>query len=45
MGGCKVGPAGEGVWPADHPLGPHVSGLYTRPPHVMCIPGVTLILV
>jgi hypothetical protein len=45
LGGCKVGSASQGVWPADHPLGPHVSGLCTRRPHVRCIPGVTLILV
>jgi hypothetical protein len=38
MGGYKVGPVGD-------PLGPHVSGLCTRPPHARCIPGVTLILV
>jgi hypothetical protein len=40
-----MGPAGQGVWPAGHPLGPHISGLCTRPPHVRRIPGVTLILV
>jgi hypothetical protein len=38
MRGCKVGPTG-------HPLGPLVSGLCTLPPHVRCIPVVTLILV
>jgi hypothetical protein len=33
------------VGPAGHPLGPNVSGLCTRSPRVMCIPGVTLILI
>jgi hypothetical protein len=45
MGGYKVWPTGQGIWPASHPLGPHDSGLCTQPPHVRCIPGVTLILV
>jgi hypothetical protein len=45
MGGCKVGLASQGVWPADHPLGPHVSGLRTQPSRIRCIPGWTLILV
>jgi hypothetical protein len=45
MGGCKVGLADQAVWPAGHPLGPHVIGLCTWPPHVRCIVGVTLILV
>jgi hypothetical protein len=45
MGGYKVGPTGQGVWSAVHPLGPHVSGLCTLPPRVSCIPRVTLILV
>jgi hypothetical protein len=38
MRGCKVGLAG-------HPLVPLVNGLYTLPPCVRYIPGVTLILV
>jgi hypothetical protein len=33
------------VGPAGHPLGPHISGLCTRPPHVRCVPRVTLILI
>jgi hypothetical protein len=45
MGGYKVGLANQGVWPTDHPLGPHISGLCTQPPHVRCIPGMTHILV
>jgi hypothetical protein len=45
MRGYKVGPAGQGVLPAGHPLGPHISGLCTWPPRVRCIIGVTLILV
>jgi hypothetical protein len=45
MGGYKVGLASQRVWPAGHPLGPHISGLCTQPPHVKCIPGVTLILI
>jgi hypothetical protein len=45
MGGCKVGPTGQGVWPASYPLGPHIGGLCTWPPRVRCIPRVTLILV
>jgi hypothetical protein len=40
-----VGLAGQGVWLAGHPLDPHVSGLYTQPPRVRCIPRVTLILI
>jgi hypothetical protein len=40
-----VGPAGQGVWTASHPLGPSDSGLCTQPPRVRCIPGVTFILV
>jgi hypothetical protein len=40
-----VGLVGQGVWLAGHPLGPDVSDLYTLPPHVRCISGVTLILV
>jgi hypothetical protein len=45
IGGYKVGPTGQGVWPAIDPLGPHISGLCTRPHRVRCIPGVALILV
>jgi hypothetical protein len=37
--------AGQGVWPAGHPLGPLVSGLCTLPFCVRYTPGVTLILV
>jgi hypothetical protein len=44
MGGYKVGPVSQGVWPIGHPQGPHVSGLCTQPPRGRCIPGVTLIL-
>jgi hypothetical protein len=43
--GYKVGPAGQGVWPAGHPLGPLVSGLCTLPPQVKYTNEVTLILV
>jgi hypothetical protein len=32
------------TWLASHPLSPLVSGLYTLPPLVRYIPGVTLIL-
>jgi hypothetical protein len=45
MRGYKVGPAGQGVWLAGHPLGPLVSGLCTLPPRVMYTLGVTLISV
>jgi hypothetical protein len=40
-----MGPIGQGVWPANHPLGPLLSGLCTLPHRVMYTPGVTLILV
>jgi hypothetical protein len=43
--GCKVGLAGQGIWPVGHPLGPLVNDLCTLPPRVRYIPGVTLILV
>jgi hypothetical protein len=43
--GCKVGPTGQEVWLAGHPLGAHVSGLCRWPPHVWYIPEVTLIWV
>jgi hypothetical protein len=43
--GYKVGPAGQGVWPANQTLGPLVSGLCTLPPRVRYTPGVTLIFV
>jgi hypothetical protein len=36
---------GQGIWLADHPLGPLVSGLYTLSPHVTYILRVALILV
>jgi hypothetical protein len=45
MRGCEVGPTGQGVWPAGHPLGPLVSGICTLPPRVRYTPRVTLILV
>jgi hypothetical protein len=45
MRGCMVGPAGQGVWSAGHPLGPLVSGLCTLPPSVKYTLGVKLILV